>query len=92
MCIFEFTETSRPKLKQLAESLTPEFAVHWKSIGNSLGIPESQLDILGEDYSGDVQRCCNEMFSVWLDTDHKATWKKVLEAVDSGSKYSLCVG
>ena len=90
MCIFGFTERTRPELKQLAESVTPKFAVHWKSVGSFLGIPESRLNILGEDHSGDVQRCCNEMFSVWLDTDHKATWEKVLEAVDSGSKYNLC--
>ena len=73
-------------MKVLAEYVTPKFAVHWKSIGRFLGIPEGRLEILGEDYSRDVQRCCNEMLSVWLDLDQTATWEKVLGAVDRGRK------
>jgi len=72
---------SKPEMKQLTEWVTPKFAVHWKSIGKSLYIPKGQLDILGEDYSRNVQRCCNEMFSTWLDSDPNATWEKVQEAI-----------
>lgn len=66
--------------------MTPKYAVHWKKIGRSLGISDSQLDILGEDYSGTVERCCNEMFAKWLDIDTNATWKKLLKAIN-GCEY-----
>ena len=69
-------------MKDLAKHVTPKFAVHWKSIGEFLSIPKGKLDILGEDYKESVERCCNEMFDVWLDTDHTATWEKVLQAIE----------
>lgn len=81
--MFLFIEKTKPEMKKLAECVTPKWAVYWKSIGRLLCIPKGQLDILGEDYSGKVERCCNEMFAAWLDTDLNATWEKVLEAIES---------
>ena len=78
---------TRPNQKELAEYVTTKFAVHWRGIGRLLNIPEGRLNMLGEDYSGSVQRCCDEMFDTWLATDPYATWEKVLKAVDSGCKY-----
>ena len=43
------------------------------------------LNIIEKNHPSDVQTCCREMFALWLRTDTKASWNKlivVLEQMD----------
>ena len=75
-----------PHLKELAKHFTPNYSSYWKKIGIYLKIEKGRLDAIESNYPADVDRCCNEMFSLWLDTDPNAIWSKVCDAIDSECK------
>ena len=78
-----------PLLQELANHFTPYYSSYWKKIGIYLKIAKGRLDAIESDHPGDVDRCCNEMFDLWLSTDRNATWSKVCKAIESECKYVL---
>ena len=75
-------DNSRPTVKDLYEKITPNFAVHWKTLGVFLGVPKGELDAIEYNFFRNCQECCNRMLVLWLDTDSNASWKNIHDAVN----------
>ena len=58
--------TLTPKLKDLYQHITPQYAVDWKVIGTLLGLPSGTLDIIEHDNHYKARECCNAMWVRWL--------------------------
>lgn len=72
-----------PTLKEINQSITPQYAAIWKKIGMELDLPDGMLSIIEANYPSDVERCCNKMLSRWLERDTSASWQKLLTAIDT---------
>ena len=53
----------------------------WRDLGLSLGLLDPKLKTIEEDYSKDSDGCLRECLSLWLQTDDKATWTKLVGAL-----------
>ena len=55
----------------------------WKDLGIELMGQDSvaDLDIISANNRGDVVGCCSSMFSLWLRTQTKASWKQLIDAL-----------
>ena len=75
--------SKKPYLKQLQNLVTPYYAASWKEIGLQLGIAQGILQTKEINFQTDVETCCAEMFTEWLDTDVTASWGKLIQVVYS---------
>ena len=53
----------------------------WYDLGLSLGLLDPKLKTIKEDYPRDSDRCLRECLLLWLQTDDKATWTKLVGAL-----------
>ena len=53
----------------------------WRDLGLSLGLLDPKLKTIEEDCSRDSDGCLRECLSLWLQTDDKATWTKLVDAL-----------
>jgi len=67
----------------LIRVITPDYADHWKTIGDLLGVPTILLDATETTNPTNQQRCCNDILKIWLAKKTSATWKDILKAIDS---------
>ena len=72
-----------PKLKDLYNKVTPEYAAQWRIIGTLLDVSKGRLDGIERSFPSNAFWCCNKMLEIWLETDINATWRKMVEALDS---------
>ena len=90
MHVFIFSViNSQPKLKDLYNLITPEYAAHWKVIGTLLGIKQGILDGIEGAFPINMPWCCNKLLKTWLESDTNASWKKIIEVIDSPAMTSL---
>ena len=75
--------TRVPKLKDLYQHITPQYAVQWKVIGTLLGLPSGALDVIEQDNMYRTTRCCNDMLKKWLEMDPTASWGKLFTVIES---------
>ena len=75
--------SKRPHLKELQNLVAPNYAVSWKEIGLQLGIQKGILQSIEINFPTDVEERCNEMLRVWLDADNTATWRKLINVINS---------
>ena len=75
--------SKKPLLKHLQNLVTPYYAASWKEIGLQLGIAQGILQSIEIKFQTDVEICCDEMFTEWLDTDVTASWGKLIQVVYS---------
>ena len=47
------------------------------------------LDFIEGNYHHDVKTCCSEMFKYWLIVDTKASWNKLIEALEMIDEIAL---
>ena len=80
---FLTVHSKRPLLKELQNLVTPYYAASWKEIGLQLGIVRGILQSIEIMFETDVETCCTEMLSEWLDTDVTASWSKLIQVVYS---------
>ena len=91
---------TKPKLTDLYEHFTPQYALKWKVIGTLLGLPSEKLDIIEHDNRDKAEPCCNEMLKWWLRVDPTASCGKLFtviqspavssdQAVDKGNLYTI---
>lgn len=80
---YYYAAASPPGIRDLYKYITPHYAVHWKEIGTLLNLPSWTLDIIKHDNIGRTEACCNAMLKKWLQEDHSASWKKLLEVIES---------
>ena len=75
--------TRVPKLEDLYQHITPQYAVQWKVIGTLLGLPSGALDVIEQDNMYRTTRCCNDMLKKWLEMDPTASWGKLFTVIES---------
>ena len=80
---------SQPKLKDLYNLITPEYAAHWKVIGTLLGIETGILDGIEGANPTNLFWCCNKLLKTWLERDIDVSWKKIIEVINSPAVASL---
>ena len=75
---------SKPSKKKLVE-LIPHVAPHWYLIGIQLlrEDQESLLDVIKADYGHDKVQSCTEMFCLWLKSHPNASWRQLIESLQS---------
>ena len=60
----------------------------WRLIGIHLGVDQAELEQITDECSGDDSLGCSELFRKWstqeVSTSSPFTWKRVIEALDSG--------
>ena len=83
---------SPPKLKDVYNIVTPDYAAQWKAIGTFLGISEGCLDRIEMSFPANAFWCCDKMLKVWLEIVTSAS-KLVLvidfHALMAASVYSV---
>ena len=73
-------------MKDLCNYIIPRYAYLWKEIGVGLGLA-SEVNIIEVDHH-ECRKRCYEMLRNWLQVEaDKATWKKLLEILDSEAVY-----
>ena len=75
--------TTKPKLPDLYEHITPRYALKWKIIGTLLGLPSERLDIIERDSFYQTEPGCNAMLQWWLRVDSTASWGKLFTVIES---------
>jgi len=75
--------TDRPVLRDLSNFVSPHVGGKWFYLGLQL-IDQAHTSVLfnmKQDHHKTYEDQCIEMFNKWLDTDSKATWRKVIESL-----------
>jgi len=65
----------------LTNLITPHHAANWRVIGSSLDLSKSDLDIIAHDHGRSAIESCTQMWGKWLETNYRATWEDVLNAL-----------
>ena len=68
-----------------------EIAPHWNYLGLQLLQEKyvNKLNIIQKNYPSDIERCCAEMLQHWLDVDTKASWNKLVDALEKTGQNAL---
>ena len=74
---------SPPRLKDLFNIVTPDYAAQWKVIGTLLDISTGRLNGIERSFPANAFWCCNRMLEIWLEIDTSASWKKLIQVIDS---------
>ena len=69
---------SRPELAELENEVRSN---KWEEIGLQLGLKDSDLVAIRQQWGGNVNSCRREMFRLWLETNPKASRKQLLAAL-----------
>ena len=77
------TMTTKPRLPDLCEHFTPQYALKWKVIGTLLDLPSERLDVIEHDNFYQAEPCCNAMLKWWLQVDPTASWGKLFTVIES---------
>jgi len=77
----------RPKLKDLNNHVREAVIADWYDLGVQLDL-EDKLDEIQANKPSNTKECCTEMFKFWRRSDPKASWKKLIEALEAPS---LCL-
>ena len=88
LCHFELIlVNSTPSKRKLLDHVVPRVSTHWYDLGIILLDEEyeSYLDVIVSSHGSDIRECCKKMFWYWLSTNTSATWKQLLEALQSPS-------
>ena len=76
-----------PLLKDLSNYIIPWYASRWKKICEGLGLTPEVANSIELDHQG-CHRQCLKMLQKWLQVKaDNATWKKLLEILDSPDVY-----
>ena len=75
----------KPRLKDLQRHVIPYVATKWFQLGLELfDIEETEkLDTIEHNYSNDADKCCFQMFRIWLKTDRHLDWNRIVNALKS---------
>ena len=74
---------TRPLLRDLYNIVTPDYAVHWRTIGEYLEIRSGVLHTIDHDNHHKAEDCCNAVWEEWLNIDYMASWYKLIQIIDS---------
>ena len=80
MCFVE--QQQKPKLKDLYELVSPDYASAWMEIGTELNVPIGELRIIKVNNRFCVSSCCDRMLEKWLEIDTDPSWGKITKAIE----------
>ena len=69
-------------LKTLAKELTNVEGTRWFQLGIHVGVREHSLKNIEANFKGDVERCKQEMLTVWMQTDFESSWGTLADALE----------
>ena len=80
-----YIATAKPSIKKLVPLVIPRVATKWYELGALLLSEEEEykLDEIKCNCSGDVHKCCLEMFNYWKQSHAEANWYVLIEALRS---------
>ena len=67
----------KPKIKDLVLLKT----VKWYNLGLQLGIEDTELDVIEENNSKDIDTCKRKMFQAWLRITPSPSYQQLVEAL-----------
>ena len=76
------TEFNKPSEKEFNKHIRDKVATDWYYLGEQLGIPHEQLNIIKKDNNSDIKMCCTYTFQYWLQVDTTANWNKLIKALE----------
>ena len=83
------SENSKPLREDLSTLVVPLVAVKWKALGKILLNPDlvtnGELEMIQKNNPQDITECCKEMFRRWLKANKHASWKQLIEKLESPS-------
>ena len=93
MNIFLYIGTDKPTIKLLNSHVKDKIASKLQDLGTELLNEEqcTQLSIIEENHSQNVERCCIEMFWYWLNADLQASWNKLIYALEQINENALAM-
>ena len=76
---------SKPTKQKILDHVVPYVTPQWYELGVKLlkEDQESHLDVIQSNHTGDNRKCCMAMFWYWLSTNTSATWKHLIQALQS---------
>ena len=88
-----YTANPKPNIKLLQRHVIPHVASKWLELGVELFDTgeESRLEDIESNHKNDVNKCCFEMFRLWLKTRVNPTWTQIVEALESPGVHLLSV-
>lgn len=84
---FHCTVGDRPKLNNLLEQVVEVF--EWEQVGTALGVKKYKLSEIREARHGVTANCKLDLFDYWLRSDVRASWKKLIEALEKVEYFEL---
>ena len=72
-----------PKIRDLLRFVVPEVQAHWEKVAFiALRYDTKTVDAIRERFQNNVNKCCQEMFEIWLKTRQGVkpkTWSTLIE-------------
>ena len=83
MYVYVHIGNDKPTMK-LLNKYRGKIALHWYDLGIELLEEKyiSQLHIIRKNNPVDIESSCCELFEYWLSVDMKASWNKVIDALE----------
>ena len=75
---------ARDHLREVIEAVW-DVRSKWHIFGISLGIDPYTLDAISTRHRGDPDKCLSDMIQQWLDSESKATWEALIDALEAKS-------
>ena len=72
----------KPLMKDLQRLVTSNYSRLWKGIGIELDITIDRIICIEKSHPTDLPSCCNDMLIQWRQSDEKASWNKIIKAID----------
>ena len=81
LCVYVYVGTDRPALKYLNKYVKADIATEWHDIGVELLDVEDEpvLNVIKNNYPGDVNKCTAEILQLWLARKPTASWNQLIE-------------
>ena len=81
--IFVHIGANKPTLKLLTR-YRDDISPYWRDLGLQLLQEEytNKLNVIQANHRTKVEDCCDEMFQLWLAVDTKASWDKLIDALE----------
>ena len=81
------TTSKVPELSQLMEKVGSKVATKWYEIGLELGLGDSCLQNIGQEFRESIEKCCAAMFLEWLFRPYlNPSWKSLVHALHAVDK------
>ena len=75
---------SKPILKDLQKVVIPKVSIRWYELGIELFDEADRVKLQEiKETHNELQKCCLEMFQLWLNIYLDGTWHKIIEALKS---------